>query len=118
MRIIDIVDISDWKKKKNILNELKSQGINVDERYIRQHFEHHNKRYSYHLEDKFIAHSYKCYKLTDDREEIISSVKDNRKRALKMLMQESTTLKALGENANLRITIKDGEMMMVDERGL
>lgn len=118
MRIIEIVDLSDWKKKKDILNELKVQGINVDERFIRHHFEHHNKRYTLHLEEMFIAHSYKGYKLTNDRDEIIASVTDNRKRALKMLMQESHTLRALGENANLKITIKDGEMMMVDELGL
>lgn len=112
MKIENYVILNDWKTKKEILRELKLQGIEVSERYFRASVERHNKLYAEHLEDKFIAHSSKGYKATNDRKEILSSIKDNKKRAIKMLIQESKTLKALGENSNIRFEIVNGDLVL------
>ena len=98
--ILDFIDLSDWKKKKQILAELKEKDLTMDERTFRQRVELHNKLYEEHVVNTFIAHSCKGYIATTNRDLIIASLRDNEKRAITMLKATSKTLKALGENAN------------------
>lgn len=104
--------LTEWIKKKDILKILKSEGVTMDERSFRKMMEFHNQRYFNHETDKYLAHSVKGYKLTDNKDEIIASAKDYRTRAFNQLVKASKTLKAMGENDNIRLEIKDGEFIV------
>lgn len=103
--ILEYVDLSDWKKKPQILKELKNNGLTISERSFRKRVELHNMLYEEHLVDKFIAHSSKGYIATNDKNLIIDSLRNNEKRAITMLKAASKTLRALGENANYDLGI-------------
>ena len=112
--MIELVEehLTEWIKKRKILDILVSKGVTMDERSWRKTVELHNKNYFEHKTDKYLAHSSKGYKLTTDKEEIIRSAKDYRKRAMDLLVKASKTLKAMGENDNLKLEIKDGSFIV------
>ena len=94
----ELIDLSDWKTKKQILSELKHGGIIIDERRLRKLVELQNKLFYNHESDIFIAHSSKGYKATKDYEEINNSLKDKSFTFLsKTLESKPTILKALRE---------------------
>lgn len=103
--ILDFIDLSNWKKKPQILKELKENGYPIKDRDFRKRVELHNKLYEEHIVNTFIAHSCKGYIATTDKNIIIASLRDNEKRAITMLKATSKTLKALGENANYNFEI-------------
>ena len=111
----ELIDLSDWKTKSQILKELKEGGIIIDERRLRKLVESQNKLFYNHESDTFIAHSYKGYKATKDYDEINNSLKDNHKRALDLLHKEAVTRKALGENMNFKLVIHNNEFMHVEQ---
>lgn len=106
--------LTDWIKKREILDILKSKGVTMDERAFRKAVELHNKNYFEHKTDKFLAHSSKGYRLTENKDEIILSAKDYRKRAMDLLVKSSKALKAMGENDNLRLEIRDGSFIVAE----
>nr|DAU67706.1 MAG TPA: hypothetical protein [Caudoviricetes sp.] len=110
--IFELLDLKEWKKKKDILKELKNNGVRMSERAWRKSVELHNKRYFEHQTDKYLAHSVKGYKLTADKDEIIASAKDYRTRAFNQLVKASKTLRVMGENDNIRLEIKNGEFIV------
>lgn len=112
--ILENVDLSDWKTKKEVIKELSFKGIDVDERKIRLLIEDHNDKFVQHLSDTYIAHSNKGYKKTTDYEEIKSSINDMRKRALDMLCKESKVRKAIGENCNFKLIINEDSFAYVE----
>lgn len=112
--MIELIEdkLTKWTKKKELLKILKDEGVTMDERTFRKMIEFHNKRYFEHQTDKYLAHSAKGYKLTDNKNEIIASAKDYRTRAFNQLVKASKTLRAMGENDNMRLEIKDGEFIV------
>lgn len=110
----DLIDLSEWKKKSQILEELETGGIKIDERRLRKLIELQNNLYCEHETKNFIVHSSKGYKVTTDREEILKSVADNHKRAINLLYKESKTKKALGENMNFNLVINNNEFMYTE----
>ena len=103
--ILDFIDLSEWKKKSQILKELKENGFSIEDRNFRKRVELHNRLFEEHVVNTFIAHSNKGYIATKDKNLIIASLRDNEKRAITMLKATSKTLKALGENANYNFDI-------------
>ncbi len=83
-KIIDILSLTEWKKKKEILKQIPSE-FEVGERTFRKLVEQNNRLFSEGKVDYYIAHSFRGYKLTFNWEEIEKSVADNRKRAITML---------------------------------
>lgn len=112
--IYDIVDMTTWRTKTDILKELKSKGVEMSERAFRKLVGNINKLYREHENDIYIAHSNRGYKATKDTTEIKASESDNRKRAINMLVNSAQTLKAIGENANLSLKIQNGEMIYTE----
>lgn len=104
--IYDLIDLSDWKKKTQILKELKEAGVPMTERGFRKNVETNNKMYEEHITPMFIAHSNNGYIATQDREIIINSLRDNRKRAMTMINGINKTLKAIGENNNFSLEME------------
>lgn len=93
--MIDLINISDWTTKKEILLQLAEKGIKPNERQWRLYVEWYNKQFCLGVFDDYIAHSSKGYKLTKDKLEIAQSVKDYRNRALNMLKKTSDVSKVL-----------------------
>lgn len=116
INLIDkIIDIhSSWKTKKTIQEQFKKLGIKFDEREFRLQIEKHNFLYSNHMESKYIAHSNKGYILTDNVDFIKSSLQDYRNRAIDQLTKYSKGMKALGENGNMNLVIKNNELYFVE----
>lgn len=113
--MLEYVDLTNWKHKNEIIKDLFMQNFLVDERELRREIKKYNAKFYNHEIDTFIVHSNsKGYKLTKDVEEIKESIKDNRKRALNMLYEESRVKKALGENYNLQLLIKDNEFVVTE----
>lgn len=112
--IFELIDITNWKKKNEILEELKLKDIFIDERTLRSKIKENNQRYMEHLTDTFIAHSEKGYKATKDKNEILKSIEDNHKRALNMLFEESKIKKAMGEKNNLKLVINERGLFYID----
>lgn len=103
--LYELVDMTNWKTKKEILKELQDKDIILDEREFRKRVKKNNERFNNHEIDFYIAHSNKGYKKTTDFDEIKRSCEDKRKRSLDQLHEVSKTLKAIGENCNMRLEI-------------
>lgn len=109
--IFEMIDMFSWKTKKQILNELKQNGVYLNERYFRKMIENHNKLFCQHKVNYYIVHSSKGYKLTQDRKEIIDTVKDFRKRAVNQFNKARDVIKAMNENDNFNLEIVDGYLI-------
>lgn len=109
--MLNLIDITDWKTKKEILDDYKALDVKMDERAFRKLVENHNKRFFNHSEDTFIAHGRKGYLMTKDAEIIRNSIEDGKKRALNLLWKYSRTKKALGENNNLKFELERMELI-------
>ena len=101
--LYNVISMNKWKKKKEILSELKSQGIVLNERKFRKYVENNNRMYGDGVSDYYIAHSSKGYKITFDWEEVELSIKDKRKRALTMLAECSKCERQFQKRNNLRM---------------
>lgn len=101
----------DWSTKKEILARAKQDGITLHERTWRFFVEDYNKKYWRHEVDTFIVHSSKGYKLTSDKDEIVASIKDSKKRALNLLYKYSQTMKALQRVDNVKIDLEALEII-------
>ena len=95
MRLSDL-DLTRWKKRKDILRELNGDGAGISDRAFRKWVEDFNKPYDGRQQPEYIVHGPKGYKLTTSREEIKRSVSDNDRRAYTMLRQTRHVRKALG----------------------
>lgn len=112
--MLEIIDLSEWKTKEQILKEYHDQGIGMKERTFRKLVEMNNKCYYDHTTEWFIAHGNKGYIKTKDAEIINKSIEDGKKRALNLLWKYSRTKKALGEKDNLRLELE--RMDIIDGR--
>lgn len=101
--LYSVLSLNKWKKKKEILSELKSQGIVLNERKFRKYVEKNNNMYGDGVTDYYIAHSNNGYKITFDWEEVELSIKDKRKRALTMLAECSKCERQFQKRNNLRM---------------
>ena len=95
MRLSDL-DLTRWKKRKDILRELNGDGVGISDRAFRKWVEDFNKTYDGRQQPEYIVLGPKGYKLTTSREEIKRSVSDNDRRAYTMLRQTRHVRKALG----------------------
>lgn len=94
--MIDLIDLSDWKTKREILSELNKHGCNINERRWRKYVSWYNKQFCNGVFKDYIVHGQKGYKLTSNIQEIEKSIKDYRKRAMDMLVKTSEASKAIG----------------------
>ena len=95
MQLSDL-DLTRWKKRKDILQELNGDGNQISDRSFRKWVEDFNKTYDGRIQPEYIVHGPKGYKLTTSRDEIKRSVTDNDRRAYTMLRQTRSVRKALG----------------------
>lgn len=96
--LYELVDMSNWCKKKPLLNLIKNEGIDISDRKLRMIVAYNNILFNEHKRDFYIAHSNQFgYIATKDKAIIKSSIADLRARALDMLWKVSSTEKRLQE---------------------
>lgn len=84
-RILEILSLTEWKKKREILNELRKE-FKVSERQFRLLVAQNNRLFGQGIVNYYIAHSSRGYKKTFNWDEMKRSIADNRKRAITMLV--------------------------------
>lgn len=105
--IIEELDFDKYKHKKEIINSLKSKDVYIDEREFRKRLQINNKMFSEGKVDFYIAHSCKGYKKTFNWEEIKKSIRDNRKRAITMLIECDRAEKQFQRRNNMRLELEE-----------
>lgn len=105
--IINILDFKNYKKKKDILEELQSNKIEINERVLRRTIEKNNKLFSEGIVEYYIAHSNQGYKKTSNWNDIKKSISNNRKRAITMLIACDKAEKQFQRRNNLKLNLND-----------
>ena len=101
------IDLTTWKTKKQILQELRAYGIKLHDREWYYFVEHHNLKYCDGVEELFIAHSkHRGYIFTTDYELIKASWEDFEKVAKNLLWKASRYKKAYAQSLNLSFVEK------------
>lgn len=101
------IDLSVWKTKQQIMEELLFIGISIDERSLRLVVDYNNVLFNQHLRNTYIAHSNKGYIATKDEQIIKDSIADLFKRSKNMLWKYGQTRKAIHENYNLKLELEE-----------
>ena len=113
--MVDLIDLSDWKKLKDIRFELhREYGINLSEdaREWRTAVEKWNKKFANGEVDYFITHSNsKGFKATRDYNEAQIARNDYMKRAFNMLKKARECDKTFGCLHNYKIDFEKGEII-------
>lgn len=114
-KINDLIDLTTWKTKKQINEELRVYSVQLNERTFRKNVENHNELYFAHEKEFYVAHGSKGYKMTKDTEEIRNSLRDSLKRGIDQLSKYHKGIKALGENANFSLRVENDELVFMGE---
>lgn len=111
--MIELIDLTDWKKQKEILTELhREYGIDIDSREWRIAVEKHNKNFANGKVEFYITHSNsKGFKATKDYQEAKIAVNDYKKRAFNMLKKARDCNRAFEVVDNFKIDFERGEIM-------
>lgn len=112
MDLINLIDLSKWRKMKNIKFELhREYGININSREWRNQVEKHNKKFASGGTEYYITHSnVKGFKATKEYDEALIAINDYKKRAFNMLKKASECDKAFGNVKNYKINFEKGEI--------
>ena len=94
-----------WRTKKELIAHAKDMGIKISERELRRKIERFNRNYQ--ITELYVVHGNKGYKLTTDKNEIRSSIKDLKTRAVNMFSKYHDTRKILGERDTVTL-LDDG----------
>ena len=111
--MIELLDLSNWKKQKEIILELhREYGINISPREWRTAVEKWNKRFSDGEVDYYITHSNSLgYKATKEYSEAKIGRNDYVKRAINMLNKAKECDRAFKVKNNYKIDFEKGEII-------
>ena len=113
--LYELCDMGEWKTKDVLLKELKSNGIEMNERTFRHAVKANNALYYEDKASKFIAHSSKGYIATIDENILMRCSNDFRKRAIDQLIEVSRIRKKLRMKGNLKLVITEENMLVMEE---
>lgn len=99
------VDLTDWKKRQEIMLDLLHQGIVINDREIRTWAEEQNEDWYKGASEFYIAHSQNGYKQTTDRNEILDSAKDLKKKGINMLQKYWKVVRKLNKDHEREVYI-------------
>lgn len=99
------VDLTDWKKRQEIMLDLLHQGIVINDREIRTWAEEQNEDWYKGASKFYIAHSPNGYKQTTDRNEILDSAKDLKKKGINMLQKYWKVVRKLNKDHEREVYI-------------
>ena len=112
--MISFVDLSEWKKLKDIKFELhRDYGIDIsrDGREWRTAVERWNEAFINGNVDTYITHSTKGFKATKDYNEAKLARNDYLKRAFNMIKKARNCDKAFNHLSNYKIDFEKGEII-------
>lgn len=111
--MIELINLSDWKKQKDIILELhREYGININSRKWRTAVEKWNKRFANGEVEYYITHSNsQGFKATKSYEEAKIGRNDYIKRAVNMLNKAKECDKAFQVKNNYQIDFEKGEII-------
>ena len=113
--MIDLINLSDWKKQKEIILELhREYGINIskDGREWREAVEKWNKKFASGDVPFFVTHSNsKGFKATINYQEAKIARNDYMKRAFNMLRKARECDMAFGNLHNFKMDFEKGELV-------
>lgn len=111
--MIELLDLSNWKKQKEIIFELhREYAININPREWRNAVESWNKKFANGEVDYYITHSnVKGFKATRDYKEAKVARDDYMKRAFNMLKKARQCDKAFGHLNNYKMDFEKGEIV-------
>jgi len=111
--MIELVDLSNWKKQKDILDELyKNYNINISSRTWRSKVEKWNRDWGEGKVDYCITHSPNYgFKATSKFEDVLIGIKDYESRIKKMYLTKRNLLQGFIKRYNLKIDFKTGEIV-------
>ena len=99
------VDLTNWKKRQEIMLDLLHQGIVINDREIRTWAEEQNEDWYKGASEFYIAHSQNGYKQTTDRNEILDSAKDLKKKGINMLQKYWKVVRKLNKDHEREVYI-------------
>ena len=103
-----------WRTKAECLEWYrKKYHTDLNERMFRIWVEKYNEKYSGGDTAMFVAHSNRGYMLTCDINVIRKSLKDDYKRAMKLLKRNYSCTKALAEKDQLQLEEKEADLYEV-----
>lgn len=108
--IVDLVELSDWKKQKDIIIELhRDYGINISSRKWRKIVANWNKKWANGEVNCCITHSnIKGYKTTHDINEAQIAINDFRSRRRKMYQREKDILEGFHKRNMYQFDFEEG----------
>jgi len=111
--MIELVDLSKWKKQKEILDELYSKyNINISSRTWRSQVEKWNKKWGEGLVEYCITHSPNYgFKATTDFKDVMVGIKDYESRIKKMYLTKRNLIQGFIKKFNLKIDLETGEII-------
>lgn len=100
--------LEEWHKRKELLSHIRSQGLKIDERTLRQYIRKYRNEYSNGEHDSYIVDDpSKGYKLTSDRDEIRKALERNLKRGLTIAKESYAGLKRLRDTDQISLLEQD-----------
>ena len=111
--MIELIDLTNWKKQKDIILELHREwGINISSREWRSQVEKWNKKFANDEVEYYITHSNsKGFKATKEYNEAKIARNDYLKRAFNMIKKANECDKAFKQKANYQIDFEKGELI-------
>lgn len=108
--MIELLDLSNWKKQKDIIFELhREYGINISSREWRNQVEKWNKKFANNEVDYYITHSNsKGFKATTNYQEALIGRNDYLKRAFNMMRKARECDKAFKQKSNYQFDFNEG----------
>lgn len=111
--MIELVDLSQWKKQKDILIELhREYGKNISSREWRNEVKKWNEKWGLGEVDYCITHSNSLgFKATTNLDEAFIAINDFRSRRSKMFKNEQAILNGFRKKNNYRLDFERGELV-------
>ena len=108
--MIELIDLSNWKKQKEILTDLhREYGINISSREWRNQIEKWNEKFANGEVEYYITHSNsKGFKATADYKEARIARNDYLKRAFNMMRKARACDKAFRQRSNFKFDFNEG----------
>ena len=108
--MIEKVDLTNWKKQKDIILELhREYGINISSREWRTQVENWNQKFTNGERNYYITHSNsKGFKATTDYREAKIARNDYLKRAFNMMRKARACDKAFQQKGNFKFDFNEG----------
>lgn len=110
--IVELVDLSKWKKQKEILDELYIKfNINISSRTWRSEVEKWNKKWGEGEVDYCVTHSPKLgFKATNVYQEALVGVQDYNSRIINMSRSKRNMIQGFAKKNNMKINLETGEV--------